>query len=163
MSTRGKTVRRSSAGPPAAAAAAAAQAPPSAAQASTESALADLLQQEHRLSTRQPWTRLDRGLRVQRLRAFAAAQAEATTPAEVAALARALVEALDAKALSSKARVTYDAEAGVVCDIKGLRLSRGSSGRLEARLEPLGRPTKKRSGGGLEGGGAAAASSAADK
>lgn len=115
---------------------------------STETALADLLREENMLAARQPWARLDRGLRVQRLRAFAAAHPSMTTATEVAALARVLVQALDARTLNSKQRLQYDSCLGVVQDVSGLCITRLSCGGVVAHVDasapPFAAPPKRR-------------------
>ena len=74
-----------------------------------------------------PWLRLERGLRLQKLRAFAAAY-PGLSPTEQTALYDFLVAANDARALNTKSQITY--EEGVIQSIKGLKVIR--SGDLGA-------------------------------
>lgn len=74
-----------------------------------------------------PWLRLERGLRLQKLRAFAAAY-PGLSPTEQTALYEFLVAANDARALNTKSQITY--EEGVIQSIKGLKVIR--SGDLGA-------------------------------
>jgi hypothetical protein len=74
-----------------------------------------------------PWLRLERGLRLQKLRAFAAAY-PGLSPTEQTALNEFLVTANDARTLNTKSQITY--EEGVIQSIKGLKVIR--SGDLGA-------------------------------
>jgi hypothetical protein len=85
---------------------------------------------------KKPWHRLERGLRLNRLRAFsekesAALQLSAT---ELAALFALLAKALDKKLLNSKTTVIYDSELEAITEVKGLVMHRGSDGIMRFQL-----------------------------
>jgi hypothetical protein len=105
-------------------------------------ALVSFLTTESATALKRPWLRLDRGVRMQKFRAFAEASPEMTTPAEKDILYRALVAANDAKLLNSKQQVVYDSEKGDILDIKGLRISRIGDTPPTVKIEAA-RPTKK--------------------
>ena len=105
-------------------------------------ALVSFLTTESATALKRPWLRLERGVRMQKFRAFAEASAEMATPAEKDILYRALVSANDAKLLNSKQQVIYDSEKGEILDIKGLRISRIGEAPPTVKIEAA-RPTKK--------------------
>jgi hypothetical protein len=105
-------------------------------------ALVSFLTTESATALKRPWLRLERGVRMQKFRAFAEASAEMATPAEKDILYRALVSANDAKLLNSKQQVIYDSEKGEILDIKGLRISRIGEAPPTVKIEAT-RPTKK--------------------
>ena len=105
-------------------------------------ALVSFLTTESATALKKPWLRLERGIRLQKFRAFAEASAEMTTPTEKEILYRALVKANDEKLLSSKQQVVYDIESGTIIDIKGLRITRIGTAPPSVKLE-VARPTKK--------------------
>jgi hypothetical protein len=105
-------------------------------------ALVSFLTTESATALKKPWLRLERGIRLQKFRAFAEASAEMTTPAEKDILYRALVKANDEKLLSSKQQVVYDIESGTIMDIKGLRITRIGTAVPSVKIE-VARPTKK--------------------
>jgi len=105
-------------------------------------ALVSFLTTESATALKKPWLRLERGIRLQKFRAFAEASAEMTIPAEKEILYRALVKANDEKLLSSKQQVVYDIESGTIVDIKGLRITRIGTAPPSVKLE-VARPTKK--------------------
>ena len=69
-----------------------------------------------------PWHKLDRGLRIGRLRDFVKREAMRLTMSteDSEALFKLLMKALDRKLLNSKASVTYDTESQSITEIKGL-------------------------------------------
>jgi len=105
-------------------------------------ALVSFLTTESATALKRPWLRLERGIRLQKFRAFAEVSAEMTTPAEKEILYRALVKANDEKMLNSKQQVVYDIETGVIVDIKGLRIVRIGTAPPTVKIE-VARPTKK--------------------
>lgn len=105
-------------------------------------ALVSFLTTESATALKRPWLRLDRGVRMQKFRAFAEGSSEMTTSAEKDILYRALVSANDAKLLNSKQQVVYDSEKGDILDIKGLRISRIGEAPPTVKIEAA-RPTKK--------------------
>jgi hypothetical protein len=68
-----------------------------------------------------PWLRLERGLRLQKLRTFATAY-PGLLPAEQIKLYDFLVVANDARALNTKSQISYDN--GAIQSIKGLKVIR---------------------------------------
>jgi len=112
--------------------------PNSAAQAT----LATLLEAETVATlTTKPWLRLERGIRIQKLRAFAEAY-PGLSAAEKEGLHAFLVRANDAKQLNTKTQITY--EEGRIQSIKGLRVIR-SGDPTEAPIFKIdgGRQTKR--------------------
>jgi len=105
-------------------------------------ALVSFLSTDSATALKRPWLRLERGVRLQKFRAFAEASAEMTTPSEKDILYRALVKANDEKLLSSKQLVVYDIESGTIVDIKGLRITRIGTALPSVKIE-VARPTKK--------------------
>lgn len=68
-----------------------------------------------------PWLRLERGLRLQKFRAFAD-EYPGLSAEEKEALNKVLVKANDARALNTKQQITY--EDGKIQSIRGLRMTR---------------------------------------
>lgn len=66
-----------------------------------------------------PWLRLERGIRLQKFRAFAETYPEASTVEEKEALYKVLMKANDAKLLNTKTQLVY--ETGKIVSIKGLK------------------------------------------
>jgi hypothetical protein len=90
-------------------------------------------------ATTKPWLRLERGLRLQRFRAFAEEYPDITTE-ERELLYKTLVKANDAKLLNTKQQIQY--EEGKIVGIRGLKLIRtdaGSAFKLDTS-----RPTKRK-------------------
>jgi hypothetical protein len=85
---------------------------------------------------KKPWHRLERGFRLNRLRAFSESETQKMnlTPAESAALIQLLTKALDKKILNSKTTVIYDFENEAITEIKGLIMHRGSDGIMRFQL-----------------------------
>ena len=79
---------------------------------------------------KRPWHRLERGLRLNRLRAFADEEARRInlTESESANLLLLLQKALDKKMLNSKTTVIYEPENETIREIKGLVSHRGADG-----------------------------------
>ena len=73
-------------------------------------------------SLKRPWHKLERGLRVGRLREFVARETERLKldAEDTDALFKLLTKALDKKLLSSKAAVTYDTVNEKITEVKGL-------------------------------------------
>ena len=74
-----------------------------------------------------PWLRLERGLRLQRFRAFAEEYPDLSAE-EREILYKALVKANDAKQLNTKQQIQY--EDGKIVGIRGLKLIRGDAGTV---------------------------------
>ena len=90
-----------------------------------------------------PWLRLERGLRLQKLRAYADSYPGLSTE-EKETLFRSLIKANDARQLNTKAQITY--EEGKVQAIRGLKVIRSGDPKEPAvfKIEGL-RATKKHS------------------
>ena len=88
-----------------------------------------------------PWLRLERGLRLQKFRAFAEAYPGLGTEEKIQ-LYNFLVKANDAKQLNTKAQITY--ENGVILSIKGLKIIKTGDPSIPAvyKIE-AGRQTKR--------------------
>lgn len=79
-----------------------------------------------------PWHRLERGVRLNRLRQFVNDEAERFqfTEEDKAAMFLVLTKALDKKQLNSKSIVTYDHEQGKILEVKGLTFHKAADGRI---------------------------------
>lgn len=91
----------------------------------TEDSLDALFAAEVTNTFQQPWQKLDRGSRLDRLRKFVQTynptNAAALTPAERASLLTAVLQAFELRQLNSKLAVDYDHVAAIVNTIRGLR------------------------------------------
>lgn len=89
-----------------------------------------LLNADANAAYRKPWHRLERGLRLNRLRAFSEtlAAARSLKPAEQQALLTLLTKALDRKSLNSKTAVVYDPEKEEILEIKPLIMHQTAAG-----------------------------------
>jgi len=90
-------------------------------------------------SNTKPWLRLERGIRLQKIRAFAEEQTEYSKE-EQNALIQMLTKANDAKVLNTKQQIQY--ENGKIQSIRGLRKLTGE-GEPAFKIE-VSRPTKKK-------------------
>ena len=79
-----------------------------------------------------PWHRLERGLRLNRIRKFAEDEAQRAnlTEEDKLNLYTLLSKSLDKKLLNSKTAVVYDQEKQIITEIKGLVMHRNSIGRV---------------------------------
>jgi hypothetical protein len=92
-------------------------------------------------TTVKPWLRLERGLRLQKYRAYALAY-PGLTEEEQDALYRVLVKANDAKLLNTKLHIVYDN--GVIQAVKGLKVIRTGDPTVPAVFKiEVPRATKK--------------------
>jgi hypothetical protein len=111
-----------------------------------------LIETEAGTAYKKPWHRLERGLRLNRLRAFTEdlASKRGLKDTERAALLTLLTKALDKKLLNSKTAVEYDMEAEMITEIKPLVMHQSSNGEvLFQLLEKRNAVTfRKRAGGG---------------
>ena len=87
-------------------------------------------------SLKRPWHKLERGLRIGRLRDFVSRE---TTRIQLNQedsdnLFKLLVKTLDRKLLSSKAAVTYDTETQQIQEIKGLVSHTSAAGRTKYQI-----------------------------
>jgi hypothetical protein len=82
---------------------------------------------------KRPWHRLERGLRLNRIRLFVDDEKERMklTQVETASLLVLLQKALDKKILNSKTAVNYDIEKESILEIKGLVSHREADGYLK--------------------------------
>ena len=87
-----------------------------------------------------PWLRLERGLRLQRFRAFVD-EYPGLSVEEREALLKVLVKANDAKVLNTKQQIQY--EEGKILSIRGLKMTRVGDTPATFKIETL-RPTKKK-------------------
>ncbi len=85
---------------------------------------------------KRPWFRLERGLRLNRLRAFTEAERSqlSLTQSETAALLALLQKALDKGQLNSKTNVVYDHDAEKILEVKGLVMHRGADGYMKFQI-----------------------------
>ncbi len=87
-----------------------------------------------------PWLRLERGLRLQRIRIFAEEYPDLTAE-EKETLYKTLVKANDAKLLNTKQQIQY--EEGKIVGVRGLKLIRGDDNIAVFKIDTT-RLTKKR-------------------
>jgi hypothetical protein len=95
-----------------------------------------MLSQDADNALKRPWHKLERGLRIGRLRDYVARETEKMKLCEEdsSALFKLLCVALDRKLLSSKAAVSYDHETEQITEIKGLVSHSASTGRTKYQL-----------------------------
>ena len=93
-------------------------------------------------SNTKPWLRLERGIRLQKLRVFAEEQTEYTAE-ERDALIKMLIKANDAKVLNTKQQIQY--ENGKILSIRGLRKDDEGVFKID-----VSRPSKKKSDEGIK-------------
>jgi hypothetical protein len=81
---------------------------------------------------KRPWHRLERGMRLNRLRLFVEEETKRfqLSDAEKGDLYAMLVSALDKKQLNSKSIVTYDHEQQKIMEIKGLNFHKTAEGKV---------------------------------
>jgi hypothetical protein len=95
-----------------------------------------------------PWHRLERGMRLNRLRKFVDEEAERFNLTEIdkTELFNMLTKALDKKQLNSKSVVNYDTDQQKILEIKGLNFHRTADGRVVYQIsEKRATTLKKRS------------------
>ena len=85
---------------------------------------------------KRPWHRLERGLRLNRLRKFIEAEQERMrlSGADTEMLTNLLHKALDKKQLNSKTCVVYDADKEEIQEIKGLVFHTSADGRIMSQI-----------------------------
>jgi hypothetical protein len=101
---------------------------------STEDSLDALFAAEAAANFNQPWARLDRGSRLDRLRRWVQTYPD-LTPAERASLLTAVLQAYELRLLNSKAVVDYDPATATVLAIRGLRERRNVAGLRTFRID----------------------------
>jgi hypothetical protein len=96
-----------------------------------------LLDTEAGTAFKKPWHRLERGLRLNRIRLFSDEMAtqRSLKPDEKEALFSLLIKALDAKKLNSKTEVLYDQEAEKITEIKHLIMHQNAEGKVLFQLK----------------------------
>ena len=99
-------------------------------QYSFNDTLEQMLTAEADTAYRKAWHRLERGMRLNRLRAFSEdlAVKRSLKPVEQQNLLTLLTKALDKKLLNSKTAVVYDAEKEEITEIKPLVMHQNSNG-----------------------------------
>lgn len=92
--------------------------------------LLQFLEQDAGGAYKRQWHRLERGLRLNRLRKFSTEEAQRLnlSEAEKNALYSLLAKSLDKKLLNSKTSVIYDQEKQCITEIKGLVMHRSAEG-----------------------------------
>lgn len=85
---------------------------------------------------KRPWHRLERGLRLNRMRKFIETETARMnlTPADVEHLTNLLHRALDKKLLNSKTAVVYDQDTQEIQEIKGLMYHKAADGRIVSQI-----------------------------
>jgi hypothetical protein len=85
---------------------------------------------------KRPWHKLERGLRIGRIREFVARETQRVplNTEDSDTLFRLLLNGLDRKMLSSKAAVTYDCSTEQITEIKGLTAHTGANMRTKYQL-----------------------------
>lgn len=105
----------------------------------TEDSLDALFAAESEATFHQPWAKLDRGSRLDRLRKFVqgyvSPAAPALTPAERASLLSAVLAAFELRQLNTKVAVEYDPVSATVQSIRGLRERVAPSGLRTFRID----------------------------
>jgi hypothetical protein len=98
--------------------------------------LLQFLEQDAGGAYKRQWHRLERGLRLNRLRKFASEEAERLNLSEQEKnnLYALLAKSLDKKLLNSKTSVIYDQEKESITEIKGLIMHRNSEGQVLFQL-----------------------------
>ena len=108
-----------------------------------------MLSQDAGNALKRPWHKLERGLRIGRLREYVARETEKMKLNEEDSdtLFKLLCKGLDRKMLSSKAAVTYDHDEEKITEIKGLLAHTLATGRTKYQLveKKAGTTQKKRS------------------
>lgn len=108
-----------------------------------------LLSQDAGNALKRPWHKLERGLRIGRLREYVARETDkmSLNTEDSDALFKLLCKGLDRKMLSSKAAVTYDLDTEKITEVKGLVAHSQASGRTKYQLleKKSGTTQKKRS------------------
>lgn len=99
---------------------------------SEQQKLLAFLEKDANSAYKRQWHRLERGLRLNRLRKFSEEESERLhlSLEEKTALYALLIKSLDKKILNSKTSVIYDHENERIAEIKGLVMHRNSSNQL---------------------------------
>jgi len=86
----------------------------------TEDTLDALFAAETEATFKQPWQKLDKGSRLDRLRKFVHTYTD-VSPAERASLLTAILQAFELRLLNSKLAVEYDPDTATITSVRGLR------------------------------------------
>lgn len=110
----------------------------------TEDSLDALFAAEAISNFQQPWQKLDRGSRLDRLRKFVQAYPD-LSPAERASLLTAILQAFELRQLNTKLAVDYDPVTATVTAVRGLRERVTTAGFRTFRIDaaPATRSTQK--------------------
>ena len=97
---------------------------------SVNEGLQELLKRESEVAFKKPWHRLERGMRLNRLRLFTESMRDSKgfQEGEVANLLTLLTRSLDKKLLNSKNSVVYDIEQEKILEIKNLVMHQKADG-----------------------------------
>ena len=92
--------------------------------------LQEMLKKESEIAFKKPWHRLERGMRLNRLRLFAESMKDSKglQESEVVSLLNHLTRSLDKKLLNSKNSVVYDMENERILEIKSLVMHQKADG-----------------------------------
>jgi len=92
--------------------------------------LQEMLKKESEIAFKKPWHRLERGMRLNRLRLFAESMKDSKglQESEVVSLLTLLTRSLDKKLLNSKNSVVYDMENERILEIKSLVMHQKADG-----------------------------------
>ena len=102
----------------------------------TEDSLEAFFACESAATFNQPWQKLDRGSRLDRLRKFVASYPGSLTAAERAALLSTVLKAFELRQLNTKVAVEYDPASATITSIRGLRERVTPSGLRTYRIDP---------------------------
>jgi hypothetical protein len=99
---------------------------------SVNESLENILKSEAGTAYKKPWHRLERGLRLNRLRAFteSLASTRGLKESETASLLTLLTKALDRKILNSKTAILYDQDKEEITEIKPLVMHQNAAGEV---------------------------------
>jgi hypothetical protein len=102
----------------------------------SQDSLVRFLDQEAGDAYKRQWHRLERGLRLNRLRKFAEEESQRLNLSDIEKLSlyQLLAKSLDKKLLNSKTSVIYDLEKESITEIKGLVMHRNASGQMLFQL-----------------------------
>jgi hypothetical protein len=108
---------------------------------SVNESLENMLSAEASSAFKRPWHRLDRGLRLNRIRLFTETMAKARglKETEQTTLLTMLTRALDRKVLNSKTCVVYDVEKEEITEIKPLIMHQNAQGDVLFQIMDRGR------------------------
>ena len=98
--------------------------------------LQDFLNKESEIAFKKPWHRLERGLRLNRLRLFCDTMrnSKGFQEKEFNLLLQLLTKALDKKILNSKNAITYDIENEKITEIKNLVMHQNADGEYTFQI-----------------------------